>query len=83
MRKILSLIHRPAKRVLFIGALIIFFMLFVSTVLYIGAGVLFDYYSAVDLSESLLAGVRPASVAVSLGSLALEYTSRKRENDAD
>lgn len=83
MRKILSLIHRPAKRALFIGTLIIFLMLIASTVLYIGAGVLFDYYSAVDLSENLLAGVRPASVAVSLGSLGLEYSSRKKENTAD
>lgn len=83
MRKILSFIHRPAKRVLFIGASIIFLMLIVSTVLYIGAGVLFDYYSAVDLSENLLAGVRPAAIAVSAGSLALEYSSRKKDNSVN
>lgn len=83
MRNILSLIHRPAKRVLFAGAAVIFIMLIVSTVLYIGAGSLFDYYSAKDLSENLLAGVRPASVAVSLGSLGLEYSARKKENTAD
>ena len=55
-------------------------MLAVSTVLYIGAGDWFDYYRAVDISEKLLAGVRPVSVGVCVGSLCLEYSARRREN---
>lgn len=83
MKTIFSQIHRPAKRAFIIGWAVILLMLAVSTVLYIGAGNLFDYYRAVDISEKLLAGVRPVSIAVCVGSLALEYFSRHRENTTD
>lgn len=79
MKKIFSQIHRPAKRAFIIGWLIIFIMLAASTVLYIGAGDLFDYYTAVDISEKLLAWVRPVAVAVCLSSVALEYFSKNKE----
>lgn len=79
MKKIFSQIHRPAKRAFIIGWIIVFAMLAASTVLYIGAGNLFDYYAAVDISEKLLAGVRPVVVGVCLGSLALEHYSKSKE----
>lgn len=80
MKKIFSQIHRPAKRAFVIGWIIVILMLAASTVLYIGAGDLFDYYIAVDISEKLLAWVRPACVAVCSGSVALEYHSIRRES---
>lgn len=79
MKKIFSQIHRPAKSAFIIGWIIVSVMLVVSTVLYIGAGNLFDYYISVEISEKLLAGVRPVSVAVCLGSVALEYFSKSKE----
>lgn len=83
MKKIFSQIHRPAKMTFVFGWIIIILMLGVSTLLYIGAGDLFDYYSAVDISEKLLAAVRPVTVAVCAGSLALEYSSKRRENTSE
>lgn len=79
MKKIFSQIHRPAKSTFVIGWIIVFAMLAASTVLYIGAGNLFDYYIAVDVSEKLLAGVRPVAVSVCLSSVALEYFSKNKE----
>ena len=80
MKKVFSQMHRCAKNVFISGWIIVFIMLTVSAVLYIGAGNLFDYYISVYISEKLLAGVRPVSVAVCLGSLALEYYSKQKEN---
>ena len=81
MKKILSGIHRPARLAFVIGAAAVIIVLAVSTLLYIGAGRLFDYYSAVAVSEKLLAGVRPLSVGVCLGSLGLEYFSKQKSDD--
>ncbi len=83
MKKILSQIHRPAKGVFIVGWIIVFIMLAVSTVLYIGAGNIFDYYISVDISEKLLALVRPVCIAVCLSSLALEYFSKHKSNVQD
>ncbi len=83
MKKILKSIHRPAKYVLAIGWLLITVILTASTVLYIGAGGAFDYYSAVDLSEKLLAAVRPVSVAVFAVSTGIEYCSKKKEDSSN
>ena len=83
MKKIFSQIHRPAKFAFIAGWVIVFAMLVASTVLYIGAGNVFDYYISVDVSEKLLAGVRPVCIAVCLTSLALEYFSRNKENVQD
>ncbi|MBE6771757.1 MAG: hypothetical protein E7547_06410 [Ruminococcaceae bacterium] len=80
MKRIFSQIHRPTKRVFTFGWIIIILMLAVSTVFYIGAGEWFDYYKAVDVSEKLLAAVRPVTVFVCIGSLALEYSSKHKEN---
>lgn len=80
MKNFFSHIHRPAKLVFVIGWSAIIIMLAASTVLYIGAGELFDYYEAVDISEKLLAGVRPVCIAVCAGSLGLEYFARRKES---
>ena len=80
MKKIFSQLHRPAKRAFVIGWIIVFGMLAASTVLYIGAGSRFDYYIAVDISEKLLAWVRPACIAACSCSLALEFFSKRKEN---
>lgn len=83
MKAVLDRMHRPARRTLLIGAAIIAVILSASCVLYIGAGHIFDYYAAVEASELLLASVRPLSVAVSVGSIGLEYASKRREDSAD
>lgn len=80
MKEILKNADRNAKRVLIIGWIIIAVMLAVSTVLYIGAGKLFDYYSAVDISEKLLAAVRPVSVGVFAASTGTEYYLKSKNN---
>lgn len=80
MKKIFSQVHRPAKRAFVMGWIIVIVMLAASTILYIGAGDCFDYYAAVDISEKLLAWVRPACIAVCSCSLALEYRSLRSEN---
>lgn len=80
MKKIFFSLHRSSKAVLVIGAAAMALVLFASTVLFVGAGRVFDYYPAVEISEKLLAGVRPMSVAVSAGSLSLEYLAKRKEN---
>lgn len=81
MKKILSRIHRPARFVFITGAVSVVLMIIASTLLYMGAGRLFDYYSAVDFSEKLLALSRPVSVGVCGGALGLEYFSKRKEKD--
>lgn len=83
MKKILKNVHRPAKQALVIGWILIAIILIASTVLYIGAGGAFDYYSAVDLSEKLLAAVRPVSVAVFAVSTGIEYCSKRKNNSSN
>lgn len=80
MKSVFSKVHQPAKRFFIIGWIFIILMLAVSTVLYIGAGDMFDYYRAVDISEKLLAAVRPVTVTVCIGSAALEYYSKHKES---
>ncbi len=80
MKKILSRIHRPARHIFIIGAVSVTVMILISTILYIGAGRIFDYHSALGMSERLLALSRPVSVAVCAGSIGSEYFSQKKEN---
>lgn len=83
MKEILKNVHRPAKIALVIGWLAIAIILIASTVLYIGAGGAFDYYSAVALSEGLLTAVRPVSVAVFAVSTGIEYCSKRKKNSSN
>ena len=80
MKEILKNVHRPAKYVFIIGWLVTAAVVALSTVLYIGAGEVFDYYSAVDLSEKLLTSARPLSVAVFAVSTGIEYCSKTKSN---
>ena len=80
MKEILKNVHRPAKYVLIIGWIIVAAIIAASTVLYIGAGDTFDYYSAVELSEKLLTSARPISVAVFAVSTGIEYCLKKKSN---
>lgn len=73
-------IHRSSKRLLIIGIASVAAMLTASTVLYLGAGRMFDYYTATDISEKLLAGVRPLSVGICVGSIGTEYFFRRKED---
>lgn len=73
-------IHHNSKRFLIIGSITVALIILTSTVLYIGAGRLFDYYLATDISEKLLAASRPVSVAVCGGSLSIEYFFKKNES---
>ena len=83
MREILKNAARNTKKVLITGWIIIAVMLAASTVFYIGAGELFDYYSAVDLSEKLLTSVRPVSVAVFAASTGVEYCLKRKKNSSE
>lgn len=67
MKKILSELHRPARRILIIGGLLTAAAVAASTLLYFGAGRLLDYYPCVDMSEKLLAASRPLGVLVCCG----------------
>lgn len=80
MKEIMKSVHRPAKYVFMIGWIIIAAVVAASTVLYIGAGEAFDYYSAVALSEKLLASARPVSVVVFAASTGIEYCSKKKNS---
>ena len=83
MKDILKNVHRPARRVFIAGWAVVLTVLAASTVLYIGAGSLFDYYSAVEISEGLLASVRPISVAVCISSLGIEYYSKQKKDSSN
>ncbi len=75
-----SKIHPGAKRFLIAGTVTVIFIILASTVLYIGAGRLFDYYIATDISEKLLAASRPVSVTVCVGSVGLEYFLKRKHS---
>lgn len=76
MRKIFIKLHRRTKYIVTISWAAVILMLFASTLLYAGAGRLFDYHFAVDLSEKLLTLCRPAAVIATLISLGSEYASK-------
>ncbi len=78
MIKIFKKLHRRTKLTVILGWAAVIIMLFASTLLYIGAGGMFDYYSAVDLSEKLLTLCRPAAVIACVASLGSEYTAKRR-----
>lgn len=73
-------IHRKSKWFLAIGSAIVIIIILSSTVLYIGAGRIFDYHIATDISEKLLAASRPVSVAVCAGSFGIEYFLKKKDS---
>ena len=73
-------IHRKSKWFLAIGSAIVIIIILSSTVLYIGAGRMFDYHIATDISEKLLAASRPVSVTVCAGSFGIEYFLKKKDS---
>ncbi len=79
MKKTISQLHRGSKHILIIGIIAVAAVLIASTVLHIGAGRFFDYYSATDISEKLLTCVRPLSVSVCAGSLGTEYFLKNKK----
>lgn len=83
MKKILSALHRPARRILIIGGLLTAAAVAASAFLYLGAGRLLDYYPCVDMSEKLLAASRPLGVLVCASTLGSEYLSKQREHNAE
>ncbi len=83
MKKLLKNADRNTKIMLIVGWTIIAVMLAVSTVFYIGAGKLFDYYSAVAISEKLLTAVRPVSVGVFAVSTGVEYYSKVKKSSSE
>lgn len=80
MKEIFKGLHRPARRTFVIGWLIVAAVVAASTVLYIGAGRVFDYYSSVEISEKLLASARPVSIGVCVSALGLEYYSKRNKS---
>ena len=83
MKEILKNVHRSAKYVFIIGWIVIVAVVAASTVLYIGAGEVFDYYSAVSMSEKLLTAARPASVAVFAASTGIEYCLKRKKDSSN
>ena len=83
MKKVFTSLHRSSRITFVAGWLIIAAVFAASTVLYIGAGQFFDYYSAVDFSEKLLASARPISVAVCASSVGIEYYFKKKKHSSD
>ena len=80
MKNIFSHIHRSSKIALTAGWIAVFVLLSVSAVLYVGAGRLFDYHSAVFVSEKLLETVRPVCILASIFPLAIEYFAVRKDN---
>ena len=80
MLKIFKNLHRRTKVTVVVCWSAVILILTASAVLYIGAGGIFDYYTAVDLSEALLALCRPASVIAFLASLGCEYAAKQKNN---
>lgn len=74
-------IHRNSKRFLIIGTVTVILIILASTVLYIGAGRLFDYHLATEISEKLLAASRPVSVTVCIGSVGIEYFLKRKHSE--
>ena len=74
-------IHRNSKRFLIIGTVTVILIILASTVFYIGAGRLFDYHFATDISEKLLAASRPVSVTVCIGAVGIEYFLKKKSSE--
>lgn len=74
-------IHRSSKHFLIIGAAAVALIITASAVLYIGAGRLFDYHLATDISEKLLAASRPLSVTVCAGSVGIEYFFKQKDSE--
>ena len=83
MKKILASVHRSARLIMISGWAAVAAIVIASAVLYIGAGEMFDYYSAIKTSENLLALSRPAAVAVCTFSLLAEYRSKQKNTPSD
>ncbi len=77
MKTIFENLHRRTKYVVILSWTTVVILLFASTLFYIGAGRMFDYHFAVDLSENLLALCRPAAIAACLASLISEHSARR------
>ena len=73
MKTIFKNLHRRTKYIVVLSWAAVTIMLFSSTLLYIGAGRIFDYHFAVDLSETLLTLCRPASVFACIASIVSEH----------
>lgn len=79
MKNIFKNLHRRTKYTVILSWAAVMIMLFASTLLYIGAGDFFDYYSAVDISEKLLTLCRPAAIIACLASLGSEYAAKQKK----
>ena len=77
MKNLLMQLH-PSSRLIFVfGAAAVILIVLASAFLYLGAGIIWDYYSSVALSERLLALSRPAFVGVCSAALLIEYRIKK------
>lgn len=72
-------IHPGARRFLIAGTVTVIMIIIASTVLYIGAGRVFDYYLATEMSEKLLTASRPLSVTVCAGAVGIEYFFKRKD----
>lgn len=80
MKKIFTNLHRRTKYTVIFSWASVMIMLFASTLLYIGAGEIFDYYSAIAISEKLLTLCRPAAVFACLAALYSEYAAKQKKD---
>jgi hypothetical protein len=78
MKTIFKNLHRRTKYIVVFSWSAVVTLLFASTLFYIGAGRMFDYHFAVDLSETLLTLCRPASISACLASVFSEHYARQQ-----
>lgn len=81
LKSTFSHIHLSARLILIIGGLLTVAAVAASALLHFGAGKIFDYYFAADLSERLLAASRPIGVISCCSALAAQYRKKQKENE--
>lgn len=81
MKSIIDKLHPAARLIFTLGGLATAGILAASCVLYFGAGSLFEYYPAIELSELLLTASRSTGVIVCICAIGAEYRSKHTENE--
>lgn len=81
MKSIIAKLHPAARLIITLGGLATGGILIASCVLYFGAGSLFEYYPAIELSELLLTASRSIGVIVCVCALGAEYRCKQSKNE--
>lgn len=81
MKSIIAKLHPAARLIFTLGGLTTAGILIASCVLHFGAGSLFEYYPAIELSELLLTASRSAGVIVCICAVVAEYRCKHTKNE--